>query len=46
VRLDEEKLHFVVVDPLIAEYLLEELNAFRLLCPTMLILRVSLFGSN
>jgi hypothetical protein len=45
VRLNEKELHFVIVDLLIAGYLLEELTAFRFLCPIMLILRASLFGS-
>jgi hypothetical protein len=44
VRLDEEELHFIVVDQLIARYLLEELTAPRLLCSIMLILRALLFG--
>jgi hypothetical protein len=44
VRLDEEELHFVIIDQLIARYLLEELNASRLLCSIMLILRALLFG--
>jgi hypothetical protein len=46
VRLDEEKPHFVVVDPLIAGYLLEKLIVFRLLRLTMLIIQVSLFKSH
>jgi hypothetical protein len=54
VRPDEEEPHFVIVDLLIAGYLLEELTAgyllqeltaSRLLCPIMLILQASLFGS-
>jgi hypothetical protein len=44
VRLDEEELHFIVVDQLIARYLLEELTASRLLCSIMLILQALLFG--
>jgi hypothetical protein len=46
VQFDEEEPHFDVVDLLIVGYMLEELTTFRLLCPTMLILRASLFGSH
>jgi hypothetical protein len=55
VRPDEEELHFVIVDLLIARYileeltagyLLEELTASRLLHPFMLILQALLFISH
>jgi hypothetical protein len=45
-QLDEEELYFIIVDSLIAGYLLEELIASRLLRPTMLILQASLFESH
>jgi hypothetical protein len=46
VQLDEDEPHFIVVDLLIVGYLIEELIAFRLVCPIMLILRASFFGSH
>jgi hypothetical protein len=45
VRFDEEELYFIVMDPLIVVYLLEELIASRLLRLTMLILCISLRAS-
>jgi hypothetical protein len=42
----EEEPHFDVVDLLIVGYLLEELTASQLLCPTMLILQALLFESH
>jgi hypothetical protein len=45
-QLDEDEPYFIVMDSLITTYLLEELIASRLLHPTMLILRASLFGSH
>jgi hypothetical protein len=46
VRPDEEESHFIIIDLLIAGYLLEELTDARLLRPIMLILQVSLLGSH
>jgi hypothetical protein len=37
---------FFIIELLIAGYLLEELNTFRLLRPIMLIIQASLFGSH
>jgi hypothetical protein len=46
VQLDEDEPHFIIIDLLIVGYLVEELIASRLLCPTMFIRRSSLFGSH
>jgi hypothetical protein len=46
VQLDEEEPYFLIVDLLIAGYLLEELTASRLIRSIMLILQASLFGSD
>jgi hypothetical protein len=45
-QLDEEEPYFIIVDSLIAGYLLEELIASQLLRPTKLILWASLLESH